>query len=78
MKRPLSAIVPLGLLTGIALTTQTLILASGIQSANPGSPTRVPIIQLDRASIPEPLSIVLSSLAVLGWTTFLRRNRVNR
>lgn len=80
MRRLITALLPLVLLTGVALTTQTLILASGehIPSAATGTSATIPHLQLNGSSIPEPVSIVLSSLALLGWTTFLRRNRLNR
>jgi len=77
MKRFIAALLPVVLLTAVALITQALPLASAASSATIGSAT-VPHLQLDGSSIPEPMSIVLSSLALFGWTTFLRRNRVNR
>jgi len=77
MKRLITAFIALALLTGVALTTQTLILASSTHSSSvPMSASTT--VQLNGFPIPEPVSIVLSSLALLGWTTFLRRNRLNR
>jgi hypothetical protein len=80
MKRFITALLPLVLLTVVALTSQTLILASGTHapSAVTGASATIPHLQLNGSSIPEPVSIMLSSLALLGWTTFLRRNRLNR
>jgi hypothetical protein len=68
---------PLILLTGAALGSQTLALASNLHHAGP-TYTPLSLLQWYGVEVPEPLSIVLSNLALFGWITAVRRNRVNR
>jgi hypothetical protein len=77
MKRLIAAWLAIGLLAGIAISAQRLfnrapapaaqINATALTGASNGSDPF--------ASIPEQLSIVLSSLVLLGSTTLLRRRR---
>jgi hypothetical protein len=63
---------------GIAFTIQTLAIPSTTSAAGTGtsgSHTTAEHVQMSGFSIDEPISIVFSSLVLLGATTVLRRNR---
>ena len=79
MKRVIGVRVAATLLTGAALTAQILNsrahepnahVISAIKMSPPGN-----VVQSVLPPISEPVSIMLSSLALLSWTTILRRHR---
>jgi hypothetical protein len=85
MKRVVVLFSALVLLTGAGYTTQTLTVkrssaASQLSdSVKTGAlPNGHSGLQINGVSVPEPASIMLSSLALLACTTFLRRQRPNR
>lgn len=78
MKRTLILLLVLALFTGIALTAQVLsnrALAAGKIDA---SSSGWSYLQMNVIAIPEPVSIVLSSMVLLGSITLLRRHRLAR
>jgi len=78
MKRLLTAFVPLGILTGLAIATQMLVLA-GTPTVRAAVPVPASIVHAQQVGSPEylePISIVLLSLTLLSWATFLRRSRM--
>ena len=71
MKRLIVVVLAIGLLTGIALSAQKFVnhaFASTTQITSTVGAAPLP-------SIPEPVTIVLSSLVLLGSTTLLLRRR---
>lgn len=82
MKRIFGILVAVALLTGVAFTTQLL--------GNMAPPAKAPAgaagyiaawiadIQMNGLPLPEPVSIMLSSILLLGSTTLLRRRRTSR
>ena len=85
MKRVIVFLLAVVLLAGAAFTMQTL--STGLRPTNlkPTAAARLPVANsaVPRAQtaldpIPEPVSIILSSLALFGCTTLLRRHRLDR
>lgn len=80
MKRIVGLLMAIALLTGAAFTAQRL--TSQAPGSNPGASVSNPVaafidfVQPDGFS--EPVSIMLSSLVLLGSTTLLRRYRMSR
>jgi PEP-CTERM motif-containing protein len=85
MKRILVVLLLISMVAGIALMAGVLnkrVFAANTSTGYSGktgvSGSALPHVQMNIASIPEPASIVLASLALLGWITLLRRRRLTR
>jgi len=78
MKRLITGLLPLFVVAGTALAVLPLTLAFTTAPDALGAPATARALQLNGYPVPEPVTIVLSSIALLGWTTTLRRRRMNR
>ena len=78
MKRVFVALLIIALVTGIALPAvlRNRVFTASMQNGAAGN--SLPHLQMNVISIPEPASIVLSSLVLLGSITLLRRHRLTR
>ena len=82
MKRIVGLFLAIALLTGGAFTAQLLSGQAPGSNAQASSPNPIAAlistVQMNGLPLPEPVSIVLSSLVLLGSTTLLRHYRMNR
>ena len=77
MKRSLVAVLGVVLLAGAAFTAEVWSVRTPDQKSSPSAlATLVANVQVN--GLPEPASIVFSSLILLGGTTVWRRRRTNR
>jgi hypothetical protein len=79
MKRLFVAILGVALLTGVAFTAELWNVRTPDQKGSPSALTAfVTNMQMEGFPLPEPASIIVSSLVLLGGTTVWRRRRTNR
>lgn len=76
LKRLFVAILGVALLTGVAFTAELWNVGTPGQKGSPNALTAF-ITNMQVDGFPEPASIIVSSLVLLGGTTLWRRRRTN-
>jgi hypothetical protein len=78
VKRIIETVLAVALLAGVAFAAQMFTSRVPARTSASDVTSLAATLKTDGLRLPEPISIVLSSLILLGGTTMLRRHRMNR